>query len=753
MSAPVGPAVAAGAAPAAGGGAAPAGASTPGGAAGATPDGTSGTGETGTATGASNAATAPANLLQAGAQDATRDRAGGSADHEHLRNAEQNIRTVHGDVVAGTKIVYLLGGGELRLEPLSPDEADEVRYAFVNPQGWDDLRTSFLANRITLLRGGAGQGRRATAIRLAQAAGCTKIYELHPQYGLDRLGQWLTDDSGASQRIESGCAFIVCDPTGMAAMRGYDLRRFGQALVMHESRLVLAVGADDALTDEDLGKYLLELAGAPPRAKIMRSHLRYRLGSETRADELLAVAEVDALVGELLADCTCAQAVRLAQILAREPAGNIDPVRVRQRWGEHDRIAFWFDGLGDATTRAFAVALAVLNGLAYDDVTYAARKLTARLDTSARLTVDASGQLSTVPVQDPFQHDRVRLLRALRAETAEEDTLEPYGRVPVTVMRYERSEYPRRVIELAWTSYQIQEVLLKWLRDLVVSGSRQVRVYAGTALGVLASLSFDHVSRTALRLWATDDDADVRNAVAYAMRQALNEPQLRPLVEALVAEWYGNRSAPNAQATAARTYGVGLGADLARALAALDRLAIVADEHYRVALAIGRSLGDLILAHEERATAEVLPLVIGWLGDHRRTEAGELAFLQLTSTLSTQVRDGGSACTWPTLLYLAHCHQALREPLVTLWRMMLDRAYLNRDAKVVLAYWAGLSEADPRPREAFVRLLRMIATDPWTRQVLRREAALWIDDDNLQPLPLTEAAVSRAIGSWEETPS
>jgi hypothetical protein len=695
------------------------------------------------------------------AQGARQDAAGGSTDHEHLRNAEQNIGSVNGDVIAGAKIVNLLGGSELRLEALSPEDANEARYAYVNPEGWDDLRLSFHSNRITLLRGEPGHGRRATAIRLTQTTTCERVYELDRQQGLDRLGQWLADDSGASQRIETGSAFIVDDPVGIATMRGYELRRFAEALSRHDSRLVLTLAADEAPSDGDLSRYLLDLAPPPPRRKILYSHLRYHLGSEARADALLERPDVDALVSELLiADCSCAQAARLAQIIAQEPDEGLDVIRIRQRWGQQqDRVAIWFDGLGDVATRAFAIALAVLNGLAYDDIAYAARILTPLLeprilsplqDRDQRLLSDERGQFSVTPVFQPFQLDRDRLLRTLRAVTAEEDTLEPYGRVPVTVMRYADPQYSRRVIQLAWTSYQIQHILLEWLRDLVASGARQVRVYAGTALGALASLSFDHVFRRALQDWATNSDPNVRTAVAYAMRQAIKEPRLRPLVDSLVAGWYVNRAIPAAQATAARVHGIGLGSDLSRALAALERLATVKDADYTVPFAVGASLADLILVHEERAALEVLQAIVRWLDDHRRAETAELAFLLVTSTLMTEVRDEDTASHWPTLLHLAQKHEPLREPLVRLWRMMLDRAFLSHDARLVLGSWAALAEADEQPRGAFVRLVRVMANDPRTRQVLCREAALWVDEDNLQTLPLTEAAVSDAIGRWEE---
>ena len=78
------------------------------------------------------------------------------------------------------------------------------------------------------------------------------------------------------------------------------------------------------------------------------------------------------------------------------------------------------------------------------------------------------------------------------------------------------------------------------------------------ALGRLAAWSFDTICSSVLASWATGQQRDRREAVAYALRVVAADPRLRETATALILAWYASGN-PYAQATAARAYGVACG--------------------------------------------------------------------------------------------------------------------------------------------------------------------------------------------------
>ena len=419
-------------------------------------------------------------------------------------------------------------------------------------------------------------------------------------------------------------------------------------------------------------------------------------------------------------------------------------------WRSQQRAAsfdVWFAELGDTRTRCFAIALAVLNGRPYDTVAAAARALYRKFSGPQRVIL-ASEQEAEPEAMRPFRSPRAELLQRLRAVSEVTETPGPYGRSPVEAIEYRDASYTERVLRRAWSDYEAQEVLVQWLGELASGTSDQVRVFAGTALGRLASWSFDMFSNNVLSQWAVSEQPGRRDAAAYALRVVAAESRLRENARSLVRAWYHSGNSL-AQATAARAYGVALGpADPVAAFHALERLAAVAD--ILVAVAIGDSVADLLAAGTDEFAAWALSRLADLGQKPERSGALHLIFLILADGLvvSPGVDEGTAvtAVSWPYLLHLAVRSDSARIPIVDLWQRALNTTMLSGATEKIMTRWAAAAERDPAVLDAFLRLTRMIAYgDRQSRMILCQYASSWRSDDPLQPLTTVAAALSSQI--------
>lgn len=672
----------------------------------------------------------------------------GAARQDALRNAQH---VIDGDVVGRDKFVFLFGGEKkAALRRLSPLLYERVQQAFVDPEGWDELREQFGKRRTVILRGTPGHGRTAMAVRLLMSTSTEVMYDLDPRVDLNRLAEQIEQDQHGGGTVPRGAGFLLCQPGHVAALHGRALRDLDDALTEADSRLVLTVGPDMRLADEELIEYLVELPVAPSYRQIVERHLEWRLGGERAAQELLARAEVQEVLDEFLSEVTsCEEVALLAYVVSEESGDTINVARVRERMARRSLDAFdtWFEDLRDVDLRSFAIALAALDGLPYEDVARAAEMLRRRLDPPAPVLMASldSGQSIS---RDRFRMPRRQLLELLRATVVETELRRPYGWVPSQAVAYKDRSYPRAVLCQVWHGYQIHDVLLDWLSELVEEPSDPVLVQVATTLGVLSTFSFHHLLTAVLLKWAGSEELYKREAVAYALRVPAADERLRGSVTHMVNLWFGSVHDPALQATAARVHGVGLAdADPEASLAALDRLARHAD--YKVDVAIGYSFIDLLLSDAARFAPMVLRTLLRWFDSPERADTARLIFVMVAKDLVTdRVVSGSGAApvTWPGLLHLAHDSPGLRDLLVRTWcRVLNEGSYLDL-AEGVVDGWAGQAEGDGELLEAYARMVRAVGTaDPRARAILRRCAARWCSDDNLFPLPKAAHAVEAVL--------
>ncbi|GAA2522999.1 hypothetical protein [Winogradskya humida] len=671
---------------------------------------------------------------------------------ERLRKAAYNLS---GDLVAGDKLVMMLGGKEKApMQPLGAQLTEPVRHAFVEPADWPKIRGVLFDQRLVVLRADPHQGKVAAAIRMLQAVPERPIYNLDNDVDLARLTT-LLDDANNDNPLPPGAGFLLCEPQRWGEVQGWMLQQLEAVMKRIDARMVLTLGTDAPLADEDIREHVVALGQARPHAEILASHLAWRLEDRELAQRLLAEKSVAELADETFTGVMSLKvAADLAVIISQELSGaTVDVDRVRARVAERtiEDFDIWFGGLDEVPDRCMAIALAALNGLPYEIVVRAADALADRLD-GPPLVVGGDTVHVVAPWRDPFRRTRRERLRLLRAQVRTTTVRGPFGTGPAEVLEYADTSYPLQILTHVWREFDIQRVLLDWLRDLAVSSNKDVRAWSGTALGVLSCQAFDFVHAEALRPMSIDDDSiQNREVVAYALRVPADDPKLRPLVTAVITGLYTNRDSPFGQATAARAYGISLGRQSAPdALTALDRLATI--DHIAIASAIAGSLGDLILQNEQDNAPLVLDRISGWLNDRRRALTGQFAFLQLARSLTTEVTMGDPAVktSWPTLLMFADQRLPLRHGLIGMWRHVLHSGTFPLATEQALDTWAALAEADGDVQVSFCRMLAAAAEQLRTGNLIRRHVTRWRAVDNLQPKPRTAYAVEAALDARSE---
>ena len=687
------------------------------------------------------------------ASDATSRSGKGSARHQFLRAADRLL--VEGDVVeSGVKNVFNLPGARRpRPREISHEHMELIRTAYVCPPDFGNLESSYSRARQTaILRGPEGCGKLATAVRLLIGEGADRIFLLDDSIAMSKISDAIETDLKGRDQIEKNAGFVLNQPSDFGNLHSSLLQQLEEPLSVAGARLIITVSTAALGADNDLLDYIVDQTSRPDPRDIVTSHLSYLLGAAKAASELARPEIGELIEATLTPDSSCKSSADLADAIVGElylapDAQSIDTARISSQLAQRSSESFeiWFATLGDTWSMTFAVALAVLNGLPYEVVVRGAMALYGKFDTEPKVMM-ATTEDSLPETRRPFRTSRRALLYRLRAQATRIESVGPYGPTTADTVEYQNPRYSLSVILHAWSNYQIQDALLQWLEELVDDEMELVSIFAGRALGVLATQSFDYLSSRILVPWASHEHAHRRAAVAYALRFVAADARLRPNVRSLVRGWYANRDDPALQATAARAYGLALGSyDPIVAYEALDRLSTVDD--IRVTIAIGDAVVDLLgdasdyftVAEADDLAMFVLGKLCEALDQRDRTAMAQLVFLILADGLYTRIRKGGESpfIFWPFLLRLGQRIPAARTSLVQLWRYVLNDARFPHESEQVMARWAFAAESDSEMREAFLRLVRaMVRGHERTRAIVNRYTTDWTRPENLIPIPL-----------------
>ncbi|MFC4063499.1 hypothetical protein [Actinoplanes subglobosus] len=655
--------------------------------------------------------------------------------------AEADRLFVEGDFVAGDKNVYYLGKGKrrVRMPRLAPQVEDPARSAFAEPGDWAQLQEGFSSRNAAVLVAPSGFGGTTVATRLLIDAGNEPIYDLDATLDL-RLFADLVEDGDPEKRIpEAG--FLLRVPRSPTALSGAELQKVERLLSRVSARLIVVTGPDARLGDDEVLDLRLELKEPPAHRLIFENHLRERMGS--RNGQILEQDGLSAMVDDLLSpDLHRRRAAHLAAFIQqKERDGIVDLAAVQDLMEQRDTDDFtiWFDNLFDRGDGQFIVALAVLDGLPFEDVLESSKKLARDLGATAR--------------QKGKYWNRLAELRACTVQTYARNGA--FGRTVVPAITYKDGAYPRKIIEHFWRRGGRNEGFLRWLTNLSSDSVHSpIGIRAASTLGRLSLLNFDHLYRKVFLPWSGEESRKRRDVVALALRAPASTKRTTANVVRLIDDWHGLQGDPRRQATAARAYGMALrDEDPHLLLDRLGRLAVVSNDE--VVAAVGESLSELIGRNYGRLAPMVLRELANWRHNYRREHAVVHGFLAATSNLVAEVRDDqpeGTPVLWPTLLLLADQNPQLRDDLCDLWACALTSWTVPGGGQQALTHWAVMAERDGGARQALTYLLGAVSqTDDRTQRIVRRIATEWASPDHLQSVRRTAEQVKEHLDRLDLT--
>ncbi|WP_433307213.1 caspase, EACC1-associated type [Actinoplanes sp. CA-030573] len=638
-------------------------------------------------------------------------------------------RTVFaGDVVHGDKLVSVatarytdrvFAAGPVRPVTVAGAERERVRDTFVPPPGWPEWVEPFRSTRTLVMTANPGVGATTAALALLMAVGAGELVRIDAPAGLGALADWLRHGPAGTGYLLDGLApGEVIDEAVLGAIAA--------ALTSAGSWLLIVAGED--VSGIEAAPFTVHLAVPAPLPEVFRAHLGAAAteeGVQWATEHLASVTNVR-------------DAVALAEIIDRatEPGGEFDRDEAARRWESRaeSEVQSWFADLADADLRTLAIAIAVLGGLPYDRVSAAAVALFRRVDGSAR----AAG----VPA---FSSPRGRRLQDVRAHLEVSVVRTRYGRAPVELVSFDDPSVAPKVIRHVWREYDVIRVpLLEWLTDLARDESEPVRVFAATALGMIATQSFEFVVDAVAVPWATGTDRRLREAVVTAFRLAILDNAVGGRIPAVIAGWRADRNSPEARATAALAYGAGLGAtDLGGALSALGGLTEDAPEV--VADAVGAAMAQLA-KDGGRDALDVIDALARWSSGRSRSAGSELAFTVLAATTATVAADQDEDVVWPLLLLLTRDLPEARSVVAGLWARTLDSPLTFERMRGVLRDWAVLAEKQAGVEEAFLRFLRLVAaTSPRVGSLVRGSVTAWSRDSAVEMSPALAERMAAVI--------
>jgi hypothetical protein len=629
----------------------------------------------------------------------------------------------------------------------SPGEVDETyeisldvrttnRVSYVTPPSFTTL-VSFCGKRaITVIRVARGQGKFATALRVADELCSGPLYGLSPKKTLDALD--LEDIGENAGYVLTG----LSQDQATATLTRHALARMAAHLAPKNARLVIAVGEETRLGQLRSADYVTDLTDVPECHDVLRAHLEHHIGTGA-ANELLTSPELVELRDAVLtSDAGPRAVVDLARLLAgvyQADRTHADIVaEVQELLAAHKKRGFddWFAQLDDLAKQSFVIALAVLNGLPYEMVAQAGRVL------EDRLTKPVHGNVQNLP-RDQVQPFRTSLTARLKEFDAKliTDDADP----PADVVVFNDPDRPREVLLHVWREYgEAHEGVVNWLYDLGAHKVEEVRVRAGVAVGMLASFAYEFVLYGVIEQWADNENEHFRETAAIAIDAVNSVPAHKDRVHSLVQEWC-EKGTPYQIASGIRVYGGSVGLDHPSELfAALD---VQAESRHAVVLdAVFESLTELAEAGVVGVTDRALMTAKRWATSRNRDLriTGNLAFLLMSADLlwspgAGPTKDGQKA-RWPLLLRVAENSPEWRAVIAQMWAAALFDADTADTALAVLARWADSAEADETRRAAFVRLLCEAATNVRVTARLRNACKGWADPNNAVYAPLTVAA-------------
>lgn len=630
--------------------------------------------------------------------------------------------SVHGSVTGGD---HVAGSAQRRESRLSAGPVDRIRLVrlaatFVEPPGFDDAVAALSRSSLLILRGPAGCGRTAAALRLLHSQCADGVSSLDPDTVLV---------AAELPALRRGHGYIVSSaPHRLSALTDFaadDLRRH---LDGADARLVVIADDDAPLRAADLGEWLRTLDTPPRIADVVERRLRWLLapefGEDDAADRGAALLADPAAAAELaeLASAPVRDAELFADELERVATGRamLSDVLARRGAAAASRFFERFDNEFDVQTRALTIALAAFNAMPAHEVDRIAGDLADRFA--------AVGEPAARPARAPFGRPQRQRLAEVAAQLVDGEEQTPHGSVATRFARFTSVHFPRRVLTHVWLEHPgARGVLVEWLGELGRDASYTVRIRAGVAVGVLSLVGFDHLRRCVIEPWADSGTVRQRQAVIGALQEPAEDPDLGVIVGRMTKDWLSAHSTPARRRAAAHVLG-SIGAAAPEQALALLRRALLSDA--ALAPTAASSVAQLFLREAVRPL--VLDALLRWTASEHLAvrRAGLLAFLSIAA--ESRIDDGRGGAPWPAVVWLAE-HGSWSEEMADLLERALDDGFTMRRAYAVLGRWVGLAEREPALLSPLARLLAEVVLTSGDPESMRFYMDGWLDDAAASP--------------------
>ena len=634
----------------------------------------------------------------------------------------------------------VLGTGRQAAEVVPPPERDsaeiprrelqKIRQVFERPVAYTQALKLLREERCVLLLGSPQCGKRAMAVHLALDVRVVEapIHELSPEDNPYLQVKGLPLPPGAVYIVD-GLLFEQA-----RALKPVNVRDLLNTLEQRQCYLVITAQTGAAFP---AGLHLIRVA--PPEistALLLEKHLSYYGDfNPTQIAEAFAVPALAELLEKRLSPSQVDQlAARLAQSLqlstpVEEALHGFAEVMT-------DVVREWFDEVaGDVETAAFRIALAVFNGAQVAEVQRAAQALTHLL----RPEPPTPDKSAAIPAAiSPFKKETLpKKLQQARAKLIERPAVREYSDTAlVKIVELEDGSYSSVLLAYIWEFDELRTVFLDWLCEYATHGSLDMRLRAAGALGALASLDFEFITRRVFYKWADvgDEDSDARRRAYQALGNALgvliwNDARAEEVL-GLLRAWVEDGK-PRHRWAAARAYAqVGLRYprealhQWRRILESEAHVVVRITESFGIAIPhrLHMSVIDALLSlffraveipHRLRPVYEqALDGLAAWIEDDAKDSASEQVGLPLFLAL-TAIRypldDNSDPETWPPAMLRIVGTQpdsSYRRTLAELLRVALR----NRDTRALaieaLQNWVESADRDPWLAEVLTLLLQ-----------------------------------------------
>ncbi|WP_160051154.1 hypothetical protein [Nocardiopsis sp. FR26] len=427
--------------------------------------------------------------------------------------------------------------------PLREHEIRAAVDTFAAPERFEEASKLLEDQRVLVLSGASGTGRRTGAIRLL--ADSDRITVLSPTQTLEGL---------AARELASGRGYIVldwfgADPRVSPAEHEY----LWSVLLRHvqgsEASLVLTCAPSTPV-----GAAAPVLAWTRPRAAdVVRAHLRRECASLGRAFSEGHAKAVGLAAERLPDDRPVTELVAVARALARGelPQDAVDRVL---RSSSHTRVREWFDHRPERRDVTDAAALALLHGIHERDYELLANRLHQRVGRAfpPPLRPEDTGAEEAVPAHLPE-------LRRHRGEGGHGLVRVEYRDDGWMVRRFPgftEAGDRREVLRQLWERYDVDfwDAVEAWTRTVVSHRTRGV--YLARGLAVLAGIAFEEVHDLYLDRWSRGTQ-DRREACVFVLWSMCLEGHA-PAALRTVDRWL-SRGAPRQVETALHAWSGELG--------------------------------------------------------------------------------------------------------------------------------------------------------------------------------------------------